>query len=150
MKPLPTHILFLDSDTIPRPRTLEALLVHDKDIVSGVVPICQQGHIKWNVSRFGENSFLSTDNQLPRNLFKAEYVGFGAVLIKFYVLEKMGWPYWRSLYKPGQRTLGEDLYFCYEARKAGFDIWVDPKVKCDHATRVSYLSILRNMKGNKQ
>jgi GT2 family glycosyltransferase len=150
MKPLPTHILFVDSDVIPRATTLEKLVAHDKDIIAGVVPICQQGEIKWNASRFGEQEFVPADTHLGRNLFKAEYVGFGIVLIKMEVFDKMDWPYWRSLYKPGQRTLGEDLYFCYEARKAGYDIWVDPTIKCDHATRVSYLSILRKLKGNSQ
>lgn len=147
MKPLPTHVLFVDSDVIPRPRTLDVLLAHDKDIVSGVVPICQQGEFKWNVSA-GEG-FLPID-KLPSNPFKAEHCGFGVVLMKTEVLEKMDWPYWRSIYKPGLRTVGEDVYFCKNAQHAGFDIWVDPKVKCDHATRASYLSILRKLKGNKQ
>jgi GT2 family glycosyltransferase len=147
MKPLPTHILFMDSDVLPRPRTLEKLLEHDVDIISGVVPICQQGELKWNVSR--GDDFLPHD-QLPNNPFKADKIGFGVVLVKTEVFEKMEWPYWRSIYKPGLRTIGEDVYFSKKAKQAGFDLWVDPMVKCDHATRVSYLSILRKLKGNTQ
>jgi GT2 family glycosyltransferase len=147
MVPRPTHILFIDSDVVPRKNTLKAMLEHGKDIISAVVPICQQGKFKWNVSKFGQSQFVDATEPLGQNIFKAESVGFGCVLVKTSVLDKMEWPYWRSLYKPGLRTLGEDLYFCYEARKAGFDIWCDPKIKCDHVTRASYLSIIRNMKG---
>ncbi len=144
MKPKPTHILFLDSDVLPRPKTLKVMLETDKDIVSGVVPICQQGQLKWNVSK--DKSPMEID-ELPNNPFKIKWCGFGCVLIKTSVLDKMDWPYWRSEYKQGLRTLGEDIYFCRKAQESGFDIWCNPKVKCDHVTRSSYLSILRNLKG---
>ena len=144
MVPRPTHILFIDSDVVPRKNTLKAMLEHGKDIISAVVPICQQGILKWNVRRDGE---FVLDDELPQDLFKAESAGFGCVLVKTSVLDKMDWPYWRSKYKPGLRVVGEDIYFCQNAVKAGFDIWVDPKIKCDHVTRASYLSIMRNTKG---
>jgi GT2 family glycosyltransferase len=149
--PKPTHILFIDSDVLPRPKTLERLMSHDKDIISGVVPICQQGGFKWNASREkGWNPIKVDPNAknwgLPDNPFKAETIGFGVVLVKMDVFEKIEWPYWRSQYKPGLRTLGEDVYFCEKAKKAGFDIWVDPMVKCNHVTRANYLSIIRNLK----
>ena len=148
MIPRPTHILFLDSDVLPRPRTMKVLYGHDKDIVTGVVPICRKGAMKWNVSR--EDSFVPMDiNGLPNNPFKVQSCGFGVVLVKTTVFDKMEWPYWRSEYKPGLRTLGEDIYFSKKARAAGFDIWCDPKVKCNHATRSNFLSIIKNMKGNK-
>lgn len=143
--PKPTHILFVDSDVLPRQKTLRTLMSHDKDIIAGVVPICQKGKFKWNVSK--EEGFTPLDiNALPKDPFKAESIGFGIVLVKMEVFEKLEWPYWRSQYKPGLRVLGEDIYFCNKAKEAGFDIWVDPKVKCDHATRASYLSIIRNLK----
>ena len=146
MRPRPTHILFLDSDVIPRTKTLKVLLGHGKDIISGVVPIFQRKNFAWNVSREEDFSPLEEDD-LPSNPFKVESCGFGIVLVKTSVLDKMEWPYWRSEYKPGLRTLGEDIYFCQKAKAAGFDIWCDPKVKCDHVTRSSYLSMLRSKKG---
>lgn len=140
MIPRPTHILFMDSDVLPRPRTMSALLAHDKDIVSGAVPIHQKGSFGWNVSK--EEGFVPL-KELPNNLFKVQSCGFGVVLVKMTVFDKLEWPYWRSLYKPGLRTLGEDIYFCQKAIEAGFDIWCDPKVKCSHITKVNYLSIIR-------
>jgi GT2 family glycosyltransferase len=148
MIPTPTHVLFIDSDVIPRKNTLSKMMQHDKDILSAMVPICQQGMFKWNAVKFGDSCMLDVNDDPGQNPFKAESVGFGCVLVKTDVFEKIEWPYWRSLYRPGLRSLGEDIYFSYEARKAGYDIWVDPNIKCDHVTRASYLSIIRNMKGN--
>jgi len=143
--PRPTHILFLDSDVLPRANTLRSLMSHDKDIISGVVPICQQGVFKWNV--YKDDAPIEV---LPSNPFKIDACGFGAVLVKTSALDKMKWPYWRSIYKPGLRTIGEDIYFCQNAKRSGLDIWCDPKVKCDHATRSRYLSIMKNLKGKTQ
>jgi hypothetical protein len=28
---------------------------------------------------------------------------------------------------------GEDLEFCWKVKEAGFDLWIDWDVKCDHA-----------------
>ena len=150
MIPRPTHILFLDSDVLPRPKTMKVLYEHDKDIICGVVPICQQGKMQWNVSK--EEGFVPLDlDSLPDNLFKVKSCGFGVVLVKTAVFDKIEWPYWRSEYKPGLRTLGEDMYFSKKVRQAGFDIWCDPKVKCNHVTRSNYLSIIKNsIKGIKQ
>jgi hypothetical protein len=141
MIPRPTHILFLDSDVLPRSRTMKALYDHDKDIVCGVVPICQQGKMQWNVSK--EEGFVPLDiDSLPKDPFKVKSCGFGVVLVKTAVFDKIEWPFWRSEYRPGLRTLGEDIYFSQKVREAGFDIWCDPKVKCNHVTRSNYLNII--------
>lgn len=146
IQPKPSHVLFVDSDVLPKPRTLEVLLSHDKDIITGVVPICQKGVFKWNVSRDIEPIGI---DDLPQNLFKVKWCGFGVVLIKTEVFDKLKWPYWQSVYQPGRKLWTEDVYFCHKAIEAGFDIWCDPKVKCNHVTRSNYLSIIRNMKGTK-
>lgn len=129
--PHPSHILFIDSDVLPRRNTLEALLKHDKDIITGVVPILQKRQLLWNVSK--EETWTPLElNELPDNPFKVALCGFGIVLVKYEVFDKLEWPYWKDEFAPGRRTLGQDMYFCNKAVAAGFDIWCDPKVKCDH------------------
>jgi len=149
--PRPTHILFIDSDVIPRQKTLKKLLSLNKDIVSGAVPICQDGKFKWNVSTEEKFTPIPVDPQasnwgLPNDQFKIESCGFGIVLVKTEVFDELEWPYWKDEYKQGYRTVGQDIYFCHKAREAGFDIWCDPMVKCSHSTRIDYLSIIRNLK----
>ncbi len=147
-KPRATHILFVDHDVIPRPNTLKRLLSHDKNIISGVYPLHMSGKIGWCLSK--EEPFRAMPiNDLPNNLFKAKTICNGMMLVKTEVFDKLEWPYWETKREPGREVLGADVSFFIKARKAGFDLWVDPKVKCEHMKGVGLLSIVRNyiMKG---
>lgn len=138
--PRPTHILFVDYDVLPRLTTLKKLLAHDKDIVAGVYPMMQRCKLSWCLSR--EDPFKGLPIQeLPDNPFKTVYVGCGMMLVRMEVFDKLKWPYWKDEFAPGVKTLGEDLYFCKKARDAGYDIWVDPKLKCNHFRLVDLLSV---------
>lgn len=130
--PHPTHILFIDSDVIPRSNTLKKLLSRNKDIIAGVCPMMQRDTIFWNVTRKKPDKIFEGLDTLPDNPFKAEAFGFGIVLVKYEVFEVLKWPYWEDHFKPGVRCRGEDMDFCDKAKAAGFDLWVDPQVKCDH------------------
>ncbi|KKN70129.1 hypothetical protein LCGC14_0434540 [marine sediment metagenome] len=148
-KPRATHILFLDYDVIPRPNTLKRLLSHDKDIISGVYPIYKNRKIVWCLST--EEPFAAMSiNDIPNNIFKAKTICNGMMLVKTEVFDKLEWPYWESKWKPGgYEILGADVHFCMKARDAGFDLWVDPKVKCEHIKSVGLLGIAKTyiMKG---
>ncbi|KKN78798.1 hypothetical protein LCGC14_0345700 [marine sediment metagenome] len=149
--PKPTHILFLDADVLPKKNTLEKLKELDKDIVMGVYPMTQKGEIRWSVSR--DELFIELDD-LPRNPFKIVSGGFGVTLIKYEVFEALEWPYWKNVFVPGGIEMGEDIYFCDKARKAGYDIWCDPLVKCNHEKYIGLLNIVNKLqllkKGVKQ
>ncbi len=147
-EPRATHILFIDYDVIPRPNTLKRLLSHDKDIISGIYPLYKDGKIAWCLSR--EEPFRAMPiNDLPNNIFKATTISNGMMLVKTEVFDKLEWPYWKTKRQPGFEMLGADIYFCMKAREAGFDLWVDPKVKCEHTKSVGLSGIVRNyiMKG---
>ena len=140
MKPRPTHILFMDYDVLPRLNTLPKLLEHDKDIVSGVYPIVQKCVISWCASK--EEPFKAIPiNELPENLFKAKTISNGMMLVKTEVFDNLEWPYWREEYKVGGVSLGADEYFFTKARKAGYDLWIDPKLKCNHFKTIDLLGM---------
>ncbi len=141
--PNPTHILFIDSDVLPRPNTLDKLLELDKDIVTGVYPMTTKKSITWSVVK---DDLMVELDELPRNPFKVKHCGFGCVLVKMKVFEKLEWPYWKNEFQPGQITKGEDIYFCDKAREAGFDIWCEPKVKCSHIRITNLMNIVNNLK----
>lgn len=141
--PKPTHILFLDADVLPRKNTLEKLLKMEKDIVTGVYHMSQNGQIRWSVSRQEPFEGLALDD-LPRNPFKICSGGFGVVLVKFEVFEALEWPYWKKIYKPGGIEMGEDIYFFEKAREAGYDIWCHPLVKCAHIKVTNLMNIVMN------
>ena len=131
--PNTTHIFFVDSDTIPPPDAIKRLLAHDKDVIAGVSPLWSKTELAaaWNVVREGSKKVAI--NELPEKPFKALAIGGSTILIKRTVLEKIEPPYFKVLYREdGSLKVSEDLYFSYMVRKAGFDLWVDPSIKCGH------------------
>jgi GT2 family glycosyltransferase len=142
--PHPSHILFVDHDVLPRRSTLKKLFDHKKDIVAGVYPMTQRGELFWCLSREEPYRGLPID-ELPDNPFKAKYVGCGMMLIKYEVFEKLEWPYFKKEFAPGAMITSDDMYFCKKARDAGYDIWVDPKLKCNHFKVVDLLSMAKNL-----
>ncbi len=151
IEPKPTHILFVDYDVLPRYNTLIKLLEHDKDIISGVYPAMQKFKVSWCLSR--EKTFKLMDiEDLPGNPFKVQVACNGMLMVKMEVFDKLEWPYWRTDYENTGKKTGADIYFFDKAKAAGYDLWVDPKVKCGHFKMVDLLGIAKNyvMKGNKQ
>ncbi len=142
--PHPSHILFFDADVLPKKNTLEKLQKMDKDIVMGVYPISQKGSLRWSVSKEDKFNGLGLD-ELPRNPFKIKSGGFGVTLIKYEVFEALEWPYWKKIFVPGGIEMGEDIYFCDKARNAGYDIWCNPLVKCNHTKYVGLMNIVNKM-----
>lgn len=142
--PKPTHIMFFDADVLPRKNTLDRLMKMDKDIVTGVYPMTQNGNLKWSVSKDEPFSGIE-DEDLPRNPFKVCSAGNGVMLVKYEVFEALEWPYWKNVLVPGGIEMGEDIYFCKKAGEAGYDIWCDPLVKCDHTKYVGLMNIVNKI-----
>lgn len=64
----------------------------------------------------------------PRNqLVECDAVGFGAVIIRTSILKKMRSPFFMSTVGSG-----EDIFFCYNAKKVGARIFMDTRIKLGH------------------
>jgi hypothetical protein len=149
MKPQATHILFLDYDVLPRANTLSKLVSHDKDIISGVYPLCKGERIDWCLSK--EEPFVQMPfDELPNNLFKAKSICNGIMLVKTEVFEKLRRPFWEYQYDGIKKILAPDLNFFKKAREAGYDLWVDPQVKCEHFRTVGLLRLANGLKKQKR
>lgn len=122
-----THLFFLDADTVPPDGTINRLLKHDKDIVSGKELYQQDGRWIWNYQ------LLTEGEDLSKNPFvKVEGASTSVILIKRRVFEAMEWPWYEMQYMREGRYIGDDFYFCYKAAKLGFDTWVDLSIECIH------------------
>ena len=74
--------------------------------------------------------------------FTVDYTGFGWVLIKNGVFEKLEYPWFApkmQVFESGdvQDMWGEDVSFCLDAQDSGYEIWADPRIRVGHEkTRV--------------
>ena len=142
------YMMWIDSDIQFNVEQFFALYNMDKDIASGwyAQPGANDGNYYTPVVEKMENKyFLSNgffqflrvkDFEYKKNPFIADYIGFGWVLIKQGVFEKLSYPWFAPRKIKINETISEmsseDVGFCLDARVAGFDLWVNPKVRVGH------------------
>lgn len=134
-----THIFWLDSDNVPQKNTLDVLLASDKPIVAGYYLFKPREVALWSYKIDGEwqRGPAPILNPEGPELFEAEQVAGSAVLVKREVYEKMTWPYYDNRIQPlGDEgrplKIGEDCWFCEEAKKLGYQLWVHRDGFCRH------------------
>lgn len=132
-----THVLFLDSDMCFPSWLCKRLVECNKDIVGAnaamrgnFYPPVPAGGIQHSDNGKTMHRLYATEGDEP---IEADKVGFGALLIRREVFEKIEKPWFAFTYKDLEPTddlscgyEGEDLYFCKKAKAAGFNIWLDP------------------------
>lgn len=135
-----THLLMIDSDTIPPMDALDKLLALDLDIVTGLTPIIEHDASRQNDS----NGFYKKYNAVNLNdeftqanvgVIDIRGCGGSCLMIKRHVLEKMKYPWFRFKYEDdhGKSTfIGEDVYFIMMSIANGFKPKADTSVICGH------------------
>jgi len=131
--------LFFDSDIMPPFNILE-MTKNGKNICSGVYYQWQEESKKLIplVLQIKNNHYRVFDETCETDVVEVDGVGAGCLLINRKVFEAVEKPYFMFGYNDkGLCNLGEDLYFCEKAIKAGFKIFVDRKMICDHYKTVT-------------
>lgn len=124
-----THQVWVDSDQVWQPEQVLRLVDHDLDVVSGCIKTLDGDYaLHREHKRLGE---------LPDGLFEVDSCGFGFVVIKRQVFERIPYPWFRLL--PAVDGLGddsEDVSFCRKVRDAGMKIMADADVCVGHEKAV--------------
>ena len=141
------YMLWIDSDVIFRFEDFQALLKHNVDMVAGLYLMADNARFsaveKMNEETFkrnGEFEFLTPAKTAKHHgLIPVDYCGFGFVLVKKGVFEKVEYPWFRPIYiEMGECSdfTAEDVGFCILAKKAGVQMLVDPTVVVGHEKHV--------------
>jgi hypothetical protein len=141
------YLFSVDDDLSLPPDTITRLAKSDKDVIAGVYRLGQDAIAA--AVRLPVNVGPSWSEVLTKNLVTpAIYVSTGCMMIRRNVVEGMIEKYPELAYKRNvvgdtawafympqivnEEYLSEDWSYCFNARKAGFEIWVDGGVKCAH------------------
>ena len=133
-----THLIFLDADMVYPPDTITKLLSHDKDIVGALT------FRRWPdfepLLFTGEPYKMTLIDPIPEGLVKVTATGTGCLMINTEVFEVVKYPWFEFGRTEDKKPVGEDINFCYKARAAGFDVYVDTTVRTEHLcnTRVNW------------
>jgi hypothetical protein len=140
--------LWIDSDIVFNLEAFYKLVWMDKDIAAGWY--CTEDGRTTSVAHWLEEDEFEQNGgvmnhemvdgiQKRRKPFTCDYTGFGWVMIKKGVFEHpdMKYPWFApqmQVFESGavQDMCGEDVSFCLEAIKAGFEIWCDPTIRVGH------------------
>lgn len=157
-----THLFMTEMDLVLPIDTIPALLQVDRPIVSGLYFLRGgrgQPCLYAKGLTPGRNPFPHT----PVSVFPTERPfklgrlggcpGLGCVLLRREVFEAIEEP-WFDLKERQPKTeegYGSDMYFFTKVRDAGFEVWVDPRIRCGHMDYVSvgfddYLTRLKDDK----
>ena len=130
------YFLSLEQDIIPPKDIIKKLLLHKKDIIAGhyIVPKVINGKqiaVSTVLIRNSNGKLITLPRELSeqKELIKIEACGLGCVLISRKVLEKIKFRYEKE--KPAY----DDMWFSKDAKEAGFEMFLDPTVKCRHLIR---------------
>lgn len=127
-----THLFHVDDDMIYEPDTLDKLMESDKDMVGGLY--------KTKYPEFQDYviEYLHS-GEIPNKLFECAALGTGLLLIKTEVYKKTPQPWYGYIWHDnGMVNESVDWVFCKKARKQGFTLWCDPKVKAKHIGQYEY------------
>lgn len=114
-----SHLLFIDSDMRFPEDTLDRLVSASKDIVAANY-ICRTMPELW-VARDFEGNVSSIKKT---GLQRVDSVGCGVMLIRTRVFDTVPQPWFSTPFNGSDHT-GEDVFFCRQARDAGFSVWID-------------------------
>ncbi len=123
-----THLLWLDDDHTFPPDLACRLASHDQDMVSALYygrtsPHYPVVYVKDPSEEYKHFPLIET----PACLFEADAVGFGALLMRRDVFERVPAPWFTLDWKAG-----EDIAFCVKAKEHGVRIWCDGAYKLGH------------------
>jgi hypothetical protein len=150
------YIFFVDTDSALPFDAIEKLLAHKKDIVSGVyhqrVPPYTRIAYQWTGDVLDTKNFRLDRSMCPlggdldEKPIKVGCIGMGCALIKTEVLSRIPKPWFLVGSEFTDKLMGEDVYFCLQAHKAGIEIWIDPTVKVGHITDIPVIVTPDNYK----
>jgi hypothetical protein len=143
------YMMWIDSDIRFNNEMFQKLVEMDKDIASGwyaqpggassggfYTPVVEKMEDEY-FKQHGTYQFLTTEELSKKTKsLTVDYIGFGWVLIKQGVFEKIEYPWFApkliNIGEDIQDVCSEDVAFCHDAKNAGFQIWLDPTCRVGH------------------
>ena len=146
-----SHILWLDTDMRFPKESLALLMRHDLPVV-GINYVKREiptdyvaiEKLPLDVNDPKDKGVRLVTTAASSGVVRVDALGFGLVLMKTSVLKDLPDPelepwFWFE-YLPGQRQLGEDVYFCRLLKRLGVPVYVDQDLSqhCAHVGQFDY------------
>jgi len=132
------YIMFVDADMLLPQNAIDNLIDMNLDMVSGLY--FSKGKPYLPVARIKKNEDDEKHHYLEdfefNQVIKVAGAGMGCCLIKADVFKNLEYPYfkfeWRTDKDGKTYQIAEDLYFCENAKKVGYDLYLNTGIVCEH------------------
>lgn len=156
-----THILFVDTDMIVPPQTLDELLESNQPLICAPAPLRNRhktGSATMPTYSVTTNVMVLEDadlrgraidptrsdttyayldpDQYPGGVFACDASGMSTCLAAREVFENTSAPWFQFVDRSDGGQVGEDVYFFRKARMAGYKLMVHPDLLCDHLKEI--------------
>lgn len=136
------YLLFIDSDMTFPPDVIERLVNVNADIATGVCygrrfPHGPVVYKDVKPRTLFHDSSAEPFTEIPDGIFEVKACGMAMCLIKVDVVKALCKHYRNTPFEPS-KNMGEDLTFCYRARKMGFKIMADSSFEVGHIGEAVY------------
>lgn len=122
------YLLFVDSDqTFPRD-TARRLIASGKDVIGCNIAVKRLPSLptaRKFVAKYPITGDIVYTTPESTGLEKVWKLGFGVMLIKMSVFDKLDVPYFNFGWNNEVGFVGEDWYFCEQLTRKGIDLWID-------------------------
>jgi len=132
-----THLIMQDVDMIYHPKTITRLLSHRLPVVGA---LCFRRYPPFDsiMLRVTNGGYQSVDDWEENELVEVDATGSGCLMFDMKVFKELPRPWFRFQQDPDTgATIGEDIGFCQDLKAAGYSIFVDTSVPCDHLTTMA-------------
>lgn len=123
------HLFFLDSDVVVPTDIIGRLLGQRKEII-GASYNHRSLPLRSTV-RIADETGKLVKAAMPQEPFRCYAVPTGAMLIDLSVFDRIERP-WFHVEERGAELMGDDVWFCQQATKAGIEVWCDPRIPVKH------------------
>lgn len=131
-----SHLMMMDVDQVYHPETITRLLSHNLPVVGALVhrryPPFDSLMLKAVEIDERRNGYVSIDEWKEGALVEVDATGGGCLMFNMEVFRKIPRPWFKVQKNPDGSTIGEDIGFCMELKKAGYRIFVDTSVPAGH------------------
>ena len=133
------YVLMVDSDIILPTYTLVKMLDDPKPVCLGCYPRKNTKKEVFEIFKLGQQDYVKTFNysEITSLTGKIEVKGggFGCGMIDVRILNDLPHPFFKYVEYESGATLSEDLYFCSNANKHGYQVYAETDVICGHSIR---------------
>jgi hypothetical protein len=131
-----TKVIMMDSDMIYHPKTITNLLKRNLPIVGA---LCFRRYPPFDsiMLRGDVKGYLSVDEWDEDELIEVDATGAGCIMYDMDVFRRMPYPWFKFRKTEDGSGIGEDIGFCQDLKAAGYRIFVDTSVPCDHLTTLA-------------